>query len=107
VRIRFCVLLIIEYLIGRDDQKGVPQKDGGVFGTSEAWSAAIEEHGQKMLHVHFLLWIKDWGILLKCLQSNDKEGIREAAGKELKEYVDSIMSAKLHGDLPAEAQRKA
>jgi len=99
--------LIIEHLIGWDDTKGIPHKDGGVFGIPEAWSAAVEEQGRKTLHVHFLLWIKEWGDLLKRLRSNDKTGVREAAGKELEEYVDSIMSTKLHGNLPGEGRRKA
>jgi len=99
--------LVINHLIGWDEDAGIPKEKGGVFGVPDAWSAAIEEQGRKTLHVHFLIWIKDWSSLLDRLRSDDKEGIRKQAGEELQKYVDNIMSTKLHGNLPLEARKKA
>jgi hypothetical protein len=81
--------------------------NSGAFGVADACSAAIEEQGWKTLHIHFLIWIKDWSCLLERLRSADKQGIRKAAGKELQAYADNIMSTKLHGNLPRQICKKA
>ena len=62
--------IVMECLFGWDKkkQKGKP----GVFGTVEAFCEAIEEQGRGTLHGHFLIWIKNFGLLRTLLHSKNK-----------------------------------
>lgn len=82
--------LVVNHLIGWDEDAGATKEKGGVFGILDAWSAAVEEQGRKMLHIHFLIWIKDWSTLLDGLRSNDKEGVRKLAGSSCKVMLTTL-----------------
>lgn len=61
---------------------------------------AVEEQGCKTLHAHFLLWIDGWKDLLQCLYSQEtsRGETRDVAASELVDYVDHIVSTKLHDE---------
>ena len=86
--------IVMECLFGWDKkkQKGKP----GFFGTVEAFCEAIEEQGRGTLHGHFLIWIKNFGLLRTLLHSKNK-ATQESAKKKYIRHVDSVMSAS-HGE---------
>jgi hypothetical protein len=89
--------LMIKHILGWDRINQVSYSNGGAFGVLEAWNTAIEEQGRKMLHSHWILYVKEWSTsLLRGLYSND-ERKRSRAATELRTYVDSIISTKLFG----------
>ena len=59
--------IVVKHIIGWDDEKHGPTEGGGIFGVPLAYTMAAEEQGRKMLHGHFLIWIKGWKELLQTL----------------------------------------
>jgi hypothetical protein len=88
--------LMIKHILGWDRINQVLHPNGGAFGVLEAWNTAIKEEGWKTLHLHWILYVKEWSTLLQGLYSNDERKHSRSATK-LRKYVDSILSTKLFG----------
>ena len=88
--------LFIEWILGWDQKNQISKPDGGTFGILDAWNAAVEEQGRKTLHSHWLLYVKDWSSLLHDLYSPEI-WIHSKAAKQLRNYIDNIISTKLFG----------
>jgi hypothetical protein len=88
--------LFLELILGWDKKNQISKPDGGAFGILDTWNVAVEEQGHKMLHSHWLLYIKDWSSLLHDLYSPEKR-IHSKAAKQLWNYIDNIISTKLFG----------
>ncbi|KAL7528223.1 hypothetical protein ACHAWF_002481 [Thalassiosira exigua] len=75
------------------DIKKQKAKGPGVLGTVFAFVAAVEEQGQKTLHIHFQIWVKQITQKMRenLLHPNAKE--RKAAHDQLRSYIDKVMSA--------------
>lgn len=89
--------IVIANILGWDEENGVAFTEGGAFGKLDGFGGAIEEQGRKTLHAHMLLYIKALARLLEALQrthKNDPNRIR--LKRELKNYIDTVMSTKLH-----------
>ena len=77
----------------------------GMFGMPKAYFYCIEEQARKLLHVHFLIWLKqppcDLETLERMTSSNprSKRLFRDEA-KKLESYVDKVQSSYLIGDKP-------
>jgi hypothetical protein len=66
-----CLHLVIKHLVGWDTETRESRVGGGIFGETEAFAAATEEQSRKTLHMHILVWIKNWnGLLTTILQGN-------------------------------------
>jgi hypothetical protein len=52
--------IFIEEVIGWDQKKGGPTENGGLFGTPQAFSLAVEEQGRGTLHAHIQIWIEEF-----------------------------------------------
>jgi hypothetical protein len=63
--------LVIKHLVGWDTEAGKSSVGGGIFGETEAFAAATEEQSRKTLHMHILVWIKNWnGLLMTILRGH-------------------------------------
>lgn len=60
--------VVIERIVGWDQKKGRPHKEGGLFGVPKAWLRVVEEQSRLTLHAHFLIWIYGHGNLQGQLQ---------------------------------------
>ena len=90
--------IAIRYIIGWDDKADKPTEEGGVFGHLRAYTMSVEEQGRKTLHGHFLLWIKELDKLLdRITAATATEEVRSPLVAKLRQYIDTIMSTKLHG----------
>ena len=85
--------LLIYHILGWNESAQQPRPEGGAFGVLD-WSHSIEEQGQKTLHGHYILWVREWFPLLLGLQSNDLD-IRDQSAKKLQKYIDTVLSTKL------------
>ena len=95
--------LLIEHVLGWNQDTQEPKPEGGAFGVLNAWSDSVEEQGRKTLHGHWILWVWEWSSLLKQLRSETLL-TRKVAAKELKEYIDVVLSTKLFGNSEQIAQ---
>jgi hypothetical protein len=86
--------LIFEHILGWDQAKQKTKLEGGAFRILDAWSDSIEERGRKMLHGHYILWVRNWSTLLLGLRS-DVPSIRKKAATQLSQYIDTVLSTKL------------
>ena len=82
---------VLNHIVGDNDLKE------GIFGTLEAYGAAVEEQGRKTLHAHILIYCKGWNSLLQALNSNSKMR-KHAAEAEIKKFVDTVISTELIPD---------
>ena len=60
----------------------------GLFGDLSAWCYATEEQGRKTLHAHFLLWVKNWSVMLEKLRNPSENPNIELI---LRKYASTIM----------------
>ena len=62
----------------------------------EAFCRADEEQGKGTLHLHWLIWIKNFNLLRRMIW-NSNDCIRRRSQQRYVEYVNQVMSAK-YGD---------
>ena len=93
--------LAVKHLFAWDSERQT-STEMGWFGNADAWCLATEEQGQKTLHGHVLLFIKNWNQILHTLHLREKNdnGRQEpislsAALKQAKEFYDDSASAQL------------
>ena len=55
------------------DTKTRNSKGTGLFGEVLAWCLATKEQGQKSLHGHYLVYIKNWNRVMNILQRKQDE----------------------------------
>ena len=91
--VHFEVLLniLLEEVVGWDIQKGCSTSKEGFFGKVKALNFAVEEQGQKTLHVHMLIWIDK----LKCLQKDVVFNRNNASKNILIGYSNHISTTRL------------
>ena len=70
--------ILMSNLIGWDKVRNVGT--AGIFGIPEAYGVTIEEQGQKTLHAHIHVWIKDFNIVRNLLYHENGK-IRDARSK--------------------------
>jgi hypothetical protein len=92
--------LVIKHLVGWDDELGSSNGEGGIFGKPEAYAVATEEQGRKTLHMHILVWIKNWNALLMRLLRRRKAESSEykADVTTLKRFVQNAAVSTIHQD---------
>ncbi len=89
--------IVIANILGWDEEEGIPFTDGGAFGKLDGFGGAIEEQGRKTLHAHMLLYIKALARLLEALQKSHRADPNRSRLKlELTNYIDKVMSTRLH-----------
>lgn len=68
--------------------------DGGVLGTGTHYAGSVEEQGRKTLHLHLLLWIKDYNLqsIEQKIASHDINFI-----SRLKLYLSSVIKESYPG----------
>ena len=85
-----CILtVVLKHVIGWNNV------NAGIFGTPEAYYFAVEEQARKVLHAHFLVWIKDLPF------NHSKIAQFRPSRKEILKctnYVDKVTSNFLIGD---------
>jgi hypothetical protein len=59
--------LVIKHIFNWDSETQ-KSKGVGLFGELLAWCLATEEQGQKSLHGHYLVFIKNWSQVMNRLQ---------------------------------------
>ena len=69
----------------------------GSFGFAEAWTLATEEQGGKMLHGHFLVWIRGWNELLHRVMTRTGAHLKQDL-QLMKEFVEHCSSARIFRD---------
>lgn len=91
--------IVINDILGWDCENGRGTVDGGLFGDLNAWFLAVEEQGRKTLHGHFLIWTKDWDMVLKNAykyQSTNDDAmdtfLTESAATVMTEFMNSAVS---------------
>ena len=89
--------IVIEHLLGWDEERGCPFDHGGIFGKLQAFSMAVEEQGRKTLHAHFILWVHEFNDLLETIQNPRRERDRDRAITLLQEYIDASLTTELYG----------
>ena len=90
------VMLVIKHLFAWDEEKQC-STGKGIFGELLAWCLATEEQGRKTLHGHFLLFMKDWDVVLTQLQVVGSEGFTFAKAK-VKAFFENACSAQLFSE---------
>jgi hypothetical protein len=92
--------LVIKHLVGWDDDLGSSNGEGGIFGKPEAYAVATEEQGRKTLHMHILVWIKNWNALLMRLlrRRNPESRDYKADVTTLKKFVQNAAVSTIHQD---------
>ncbi len=91
------IALVIKHVFGWDEKE--QESTGlGLFGDVLAWCLATEEQGRKTLHGHFLIFIRNWNLILKRLQQQRDQKVFEEAIREAKAFHDNACSARLFED---------
>jgi Helitron helicase-like domain at N-terminus len=65
--------LVIKHVFGWNIETNRKEQTIGLFGDVIAWCLATEEQGRKTLHGHYLVFLKDWNIILEALQKQGKQ----------------------------------
>lgn len=86
--------IVIQDVVGWDDINNCASLNGGLFGQSIAYIAAVEEQGRRTLHAHILIWTKEWTNLMSEVELKDI--VKSRIGKkEAQNVVDGITSTAL------------
>ena len=99
--------LVIKHLFNWDT-KNQKSLGVGLFVEVLAWCLATEEQGQKSLHGHFLLFIKNWAAVMAAIQRRGKKILTakefslSKAVNDTKQFFTSICSARLFKDFDQE-----
>ena len=72
-----------------------------ILGVLEAFCRADKEQGQKSLHSHWLIWMKNFGKLEELLLHNDAT-TQDNTRNNHTAYINEVMSAK-YGDFEVKA----
>jgi len=98
------VALVIKHLFNWDIDKQ-KSNGAGLFAEILAFCLATEEQGRKSLHSHFLLFVKNWKMILDLLQRRSKEQNHsenqlsfKQATKQSKKLFTNACSANLFSD---------
>lgn len=81
--------IVLQCLFGWDTTKQCGNRD--ILGISEAFCRADEEKGRFTLYGHWLLWVKNFGLLWKLVNDNNSD-IKESARCEYSKYINDFMS---------------
>jgi hypothetical protein len=76
------------------DTKTQESNDVGLFGEVVAWCLAAKEQGQKSLHGHYLVFIKDWNQVMNVLQQMEAEDNNNSEKPTQLTYKDACGEAK-------------
>ena len=85
------IAITIHILLGWDTNKQQNIENNGLFGNLSSWCYATEEQGRKTLHAHFLLWVRNWSVVLDNLRDLSR---RPLIKRMLEKYAKTIMRAK-------------
>jgi len=88
--------IIITDVLCWDTAKEQPTKPG-LFGTTRAYTIAVEEQARKTLHAHILVWVDGFNQKRERLHGHDINH-RQTAANDISSTIDSIMTCKLVSD---------
>ena len=88
--------IILKDVIGWDKDSKKHTTEKGLFGCPQAFTAAVEEQGRGTLHVHMLVWVKEFNQIRERLYAPSNK-VQKMAKYELTNQIDSIITTELHG----------
>lgn len=81
------------------DIKNQVSKGKGIVGEVLGIGAADEEQGQKILHCHWLIWVKELNQNLRDCMFHPDQAKRDYARQQFCEHIDCVMSASYGSDI--------
>jgi hypothetical protein len=87
--------IVIEEVIGWNMAEGKLREDiVGFFGVPQAFTASVEEQGQKTLHTHIQIWVQKFNRWRDMLHSPERS-IERQATKSITDSMDNVGSCLL------------